>query len=191
VSKLAVSLTMAMLLIATSAESQVVFEVAAAGGFVGLPQVDVQSQPACRTGTGTTTNCEIDTEVRDFQRIEYTAWKPAVSTGVVLRFPRWGSATDLADKIGVGFGAHIVYVPGAEGSSAAAPAATVHFGTGHMQVFAGLLWTPADKVTLPNGQQAQLLPANIDPTQFIHRGVGGRPRALFAGIVISGLSIGQ
>ena len=71
-SRLAVAFTVAVHFAATHAWAQqqkVVLEVAAAGGFVGLPRVDVQSQPACRAGTGTATACIVDENRSEERRV--------------------------------------------------------------------------------------------------------------------------
>lgn len=164
-----------------SSWKQWTLELAAGGGFAGIPEIEVQSEPNFNCATGVCTPAS-GTQVLVKNR-KYT-WKPSLSTGLVF-FRR---LTAEQDAIGIGIGGHFVFVPRGD-SAVAAPALTLHVGKTGTQLFFGAIWAPSDDATLPGGGASAVVPTGTDPNAFIRRDASGRTPTFFAGVVIGGLAI--
>jgi hypothetical protein len=115
-------------------------------------------------------------------------WKPATSTGIIFRWiVHKDSGDDRNDGIGIGIGAHFVFVPGDQ-ETHAAPAVTLHAGKKGLQVFGGWVFVPTDAVALPGGGDQAVVPATFTTSSLI-RSQGGRVATFYAGIVIGAMSI--
>ncbi len=111
-------------------------EAAAAGGFVGINQVQLQRIPLvlCPSpspGQTTPIVCSPDpTNNVLVVKNQTNDWRPAVSAGLVFRwrFPHT-KREQGDDSFGIGVGGHFVFVPQSDGTtSKPAPALTAHFG---------------------------------------------------------------
>lgn len=161
-------------------------EVAAGGGFAGIREAEVQTEPnlTCDAGTGI---CTPDTLTTILIRNKKYSWRPSLSTGVIVRY----QIADTADGAGIGIGAggHFVFVPNGDGSRAA-PAITLHVGSRSTQLFAGFIFVPTDEVHLPGGGNRAVVPRATRPEDFIRRDAGEGP-SFFAGVVIGGISVSK
>src|SRR5262249_29700808 len=140
--------------------------VAAGGGFAGLIHREVQTQPhlECQSAAqGTPPICTPDPlHIVVTEKASY-AWQPAVDTGLVFRYvfsPKHDVEGQDPDGIGVGVGAHFVFLPHGE-STRAAPGLTAHVGTHSKQVFFGVVFGPTDSVVIPGGGGSAVLPADF------------------------------
>jgi hypothetical protein len=164
-------------------------EVAAGGGFAGLTEVEVQSEPNLLCDAGAPPVCTIDPANKMLIRNSAYSWRPAVSTGLVIRRLFEPSAEDVAaEALGVGVGAHFVFVPKSEGASRPAPALAVHFGKATMQVFAGFIFVPTAKASLPGNRDRAIVPNSFDQSSLIRNDAGKGP-SFFAGIVVGGVAV--
>lgn len=170
--------------VATSAWNQWTVELAAGGGFAGIPEVQVQTEPNFTCGTSGTCVALPSTIVLVKNRT-YT-WRPSLSTGLVF-FRRF---TPDQDAIGFGIGGHFVFVPRGD-SATAAPALTAHLGKTGTHLFFGAIWAPSDDATLPGGGDRAIVPAGTDPKQFLRANASGRTPTFFAGVVIGGVAISK
>ena len=164
-------------------------EVAAGGGFAGLSEVEVQSEPHLACSAATPPVCTPDPANKVLVRNKSYSWRPAVSTGLVFR---WllepATEATAAEALGVGLGAHFVFVPKTEGATRPAPALAVHFGKAAMQVFAGFIFVPTNEATLPGGGQRAVVPSSFDQSVLVRNDAGKGP-SFFAGIVIGGVPV--
>jgi hypothetical protein len=170
--------------------SRLQIEAAATGGFAGISSVQVQSQPhyICSSSGG---SCTPDpTGSIDLKKVSSYSWRPTLSAGVVFRGlikkPQVGQ--DPSNLLGIGIGAHFVFLANSSNGVSAAPAVALHVGTARMQVFFGSLFAPSDDVSFPNGQTTITAPAGTSPSAFQVTG-GSRHAQFFAGIVIGGVSV--
>jgi hypothetical protein len=95
---------------------------------------------------------------------------------------------DAADALGVGVGAHFVFVPRSEGATRAAPALALHFGKAQMQVFVGSIFVPTNDARLPGGGDRVIVPLSFDESTLVRNDAGKRA-SFFAGIVIGGVPV--
>jgi hypothetical protein len=158
-------------------------EVAAGGGFVGTPSTNVVARPAvdCNTENDcVTVEGQVDL-FADSRRV----WRPALATGIVLRWVISEGEKDEED-FGVGLGGQMVFTPQGDGTRLL-PAATIHAGTEKTQLFVGLLFGSFDKVVFPNGAESIRVPAENQPN-FVRPREDSGP-GVFVGVVIDGVAV--
>ena len=96
----------------------------------------------------------------DVRAVNHYVWRPALSTGIVFHF--FGTTKS---QMGVGLGAHMVFVPDTNGKTSPFPALTLHLGTPKTEAFFGLILSPTDRTILPNGRSSvRLAKANQVPS---------------------------
>ncbi len=169
---------------ATQAKGLPTVEVAAGGGFVGARIAEVVSRPAVDCdAAGVCTPAPGFVDLLDDSR---TVWRPALATGLILRWSMEPNEEDKDKKFGLGIGGQMVFTPQGDGTRLL-PAVTVHAGTRGTQLFFGLVFGSTDRVRFPGGASSVrvadgLIPSFIQP----HR---RRDPNFFLGIVIEGAAV--
>jgi hypothetical protein len=160
-------------------------EVAAGGGFAGVREAEVQTEPNMICSNASPPACTEDANNNVFVANNKYSWRPSLSTGVIFR---WTEGKDTSGgKYGTGIGGHFVFVPAGK-DTRPAPAITLHFGTRSTQLFAGSLLIPVDKADLPNGAARFIGPRSLDPKSFVREGAD-RAWNFFAGIIVAGAAV--
>jgi hypothetical protein len=159
-------------------------EVAAGGGFVGVRAADVSSRPALDCdAAGSCAPVDGFVDLVDNSR---TVWRPALATGLVLRWSLEPNQQDEDKKFGVGLGGQMVFTPQGDGTRLQ-PALTLHAGTKDTQLFFGLLFGSTDKVKFPGGASSVRVADGLTPN-FIAPNARHHPD-FFVGIVIDGAAV--
>lgn len=159
----------------------------AGGGFSVARSAEVLSTPHFICDSSGV--CSTDPEGRlDLKANYHYVVKPAISTGIVFRRLWNAHGVDNEDDFGVGVGTHLVFISG-DGSSGSkvAPSLALHVGTQKTQFFAGVMFTPTDRVELPGGGTSATVPAGTDTARFLLPNRSGHIN-YFVGIVIGGVS---
>ena len=161
-------------------------EVAAGGGFAGVRVAQVGSRPAvdCVAG-GPCQPVPDQIELFDATR---RVWKPALATGVVLRWRAHyvENDPDPDEAFGLGVGGQMVFVPAGD-ETRILPGVTFHAGTKTTQLFAGFLLAKFDKVVLPSGLDRIRVPTGTE-ANFVQPDADNRAN-FFVGIVVGGVAV--
>jgi hypothetical protein len=161
-------------------------EVAAGGGFVGIRLAEVATRPAVDCdGAGNCTPVDGFVDVLDNSR---TVWRPALATGLVLRWSLEPNQSEENKKFGVGIGAQMVFTPQGDGTRLL-PAVTFHAGTQDTQLFVGMLFGSTDRVRFPGGATSLRVADGLTPS-FIEQNGRHNPN-FFVGVVIDGVAVTQ
>lgn len=159
-------------------------EVAAGGGFVGIRVAEVVTRPAVDCdAAGNCTTVDGFVDVLDNSR---RVWRPALATGLVLRWSLEPKQEDENKKFGVGIGGQMVFTPQADGTRLL-PALTFHAGTQDTQLFVGMLFGSTDKVVFPGGASRVRVAEGLTPS-FIQPNARHSPN-FFVGVVIDGVAV--
>lgn len=159
-------------------------EVAAGGGFVGVRLAEVATRPAIDCdAAGICTPVDGFMDVLDNSRM---VWRPALATGLVLRWSLEPNQDDESKKFGLGIGGQMVFTPQGDGTRLL-PAVTLHAGTQDTQLFFGLLFGSTDKVSFPGGASNVRVADGLTPS-FIEPNGRHKP-SLFVGVVIDGVAV--
>jgi len=159
-------------------------EVAAGGGFVGIRAAEVASRPAVDCDPAG--NCATVDGFVDLLDNTHRVWRPALATGLVLRWSLEPKNEVEKDKFGVGLGGQMVFTPQTEGTRLL-PALTFHAGTQDKQLFVGLLFGSTDEVRFPGGASTVRVAEGLAPS-FIEPNRRHKPN-LFFGVVIDGAAV--
>jgi hypothetical protein len=159
-------------------------EVAAGGGFVGVRVAEVASRPAVDCdAAGVCTPVDGFVDVQDNSR---TVWRPALATGLVLRWSMEPNQKDENKKFGLGIGGQMVFTPQGDGTRLL-PAVTLHAGTRNTQLFFGLLFGSTDRVRFPGSGSGARVADGLTPS-FIEPNARHNPN-FFVGVVIDGAAV--
>ncbi len=159
-------------------------EVAAGGGFVGARSAEVVSRPAVDCdAAGVCTPVPGFVDLLDDSR---TVWRPALVTGLILRWSMEPNESDPDRKFGLGVGGQMVFTPQGDGTRLL-PAVTLHAGTRNTQFFFGLVFGSTDRVRFPGGASSVRITDGLTPG-FIEPH-GRRSPSYFLGIVIEGAAV--
>lgn len=152
----------------------------AGAGFAGLKTAEQFERPAI-------SRCPMCRDSLLLDSVDVVAahpyrWKPALSTGLVGHF-----FSKRGQQLGLGIGAHMVFVPDETGRTAPFPALTLHAGSRNHEIFGGLILSSTDRVEFPNGKNAIRVPKNNgrQVPSFIVRDVG-KSAHLYVGIQVFG-----
>lgn len=159
-------------------------EVAAGGGFVGIRIAEVASRPAVDCdAAGNCTTADGFVDLLDNSR---TVWRPALATGLILRWSLEPRQQDEEKKFGVGIGGQMVFTPQGDGTRLL-PAVTLHAGTQNTQLFFGLLFGSTDRVRFPGGASSVRVAEGLTPS-FVEPNGRHNPN-FFVGVVIDGAAV--
>ncbi len=161
-------------------------EVAAGGGFVGTPSTEIVQRPALNC-TAANECTPVDGQV-DLFADSRRVWRPALATGLVLRWRLKYIQEDSTpdERFGIGLGGQMVFTPQPDGTRLL-PAATFHAGTKSTQLFFGLLFGSFDSVEFPNGVSTVRVSTGSQPN-FVRPGGDDGP-GFFVGVVIEGVAV--
>jgi hypothetical protein len=159
-------------------------EVAAGGGFVGARTAEVVSRPAVDCdAAGACTPVPGFADLIDNSR---TVWRPALATGLILRWSMEPNEEDKDKKFGLGVGGQMVFTPQGDGTRLL-PAVTFHAGTRNTQFFFGFVFGSTDRVRFPGEASSVRVADGVAPS-FIEPH-GRRDPSFFLGIVIEGAAV--
>jgi hypothetical protein len=159
-------------------------EVAAGGGFVGIRVAEVASRPAVDCDAAG--NCTAVDGFVDLMDNSRTVWRPALATGLVLRWSMEPNQTDENKKFGLGIGGQMVFSPQGDGTRLL-PAVTVHAGTRDTQLFVGILFGSTDRVRFPGEASSVRVADGLTPS-FVEPNARHSPN-FFIGLVIDGAAV--